>query len=104
MSEIRFKAPWESIEESALVHGINAELEKEIGPKHPLWKRCEKIIGRSLATDDIALELSDGGYAVVHLVWHGKIDQYPERYPSAQVFKSNAELQLWLETEFFHEE
>jgi len=78
-----WKEPWCGIEDSKQKAAIEKELALEIGPEHPLWGTRPSAIGTRQDCDDVAVELSDGRFAIVHLVWHGKIDQFPREYPFA---------------------
>jgi len=95
-----WKSPWWYLETNPELRlGIQKEINAEIGQKHPLWGLQPIAFGKSDATDDVAVSLNDGRFACVHLVWHGKIDQYPDKYPSVHIFNKSAELQLFLDTE-----
>jgi len=47
----------------------------------------------------VIVQLNDGRFACVHLVWHGKIDQYPDKFPSSNIFDSVKSLQTYLNDE-----
>lgn len=57
-------------------------LERELSAAHPLFSRSPKVIGRCRATDDVVVSLGDGSFAIVHLTWQGKPDQFPDKYPA----------------------
>jgi hypothetical protein len=91
MIDIRWKLPWQAVGSDAGTLGLQRELEKEVGPKHPLWGRTPTVIGRRIDNDDVLVHLSDGSLACVHLVWHGKIDIHPEKYPWTVIYSSVSE-------------
>jgi len=97
---IEWPEPWWCLDQNLDVRlGIQRELSSEIGSKHPLWGLKPVAIGKSDANDDVIVHLNDGRFACVHLVWHGKIDQYPDKFPSALVFENAAGLQTFLNEE-----
>lgn len=91
--EIEWKAPWYPVGSQKEFDGVQAELEKEISSAHPLWGSDPKVLGRHQACDDILVALNGDRFAIVHLVWHGKVDQYPERFPSTLIIDDLAGLQ-----------
>lgn len=98
--KIDWPVPWWCLDKDLeLRTGIQKELNLEIGPKHPLWGLKPVVIGKSDANDDVILYLSDGRFACVHLVWHEKIDQYPDKFPSFVVFENVASLQTYINDE-----
>ncbi|MCK9901186.1 hypothetical protein MXD63_13990 [Frankia sp. Cpl3] len=58
---------------------IARELRKEIAADHPLYSRQAEVIARSLASDDIVVELASGPgrWAQVHLTWKGAAETPP---------------------------
>jgi len=95
--KIDWRSPWWCLDQNPKARaGIQKELNSEIGPKHPLWGLKPVVIGKTDASDDVIVHLSDGRYACVHLVWHGKIDQYPNKFPSSLIFKDAASLQSYI--------
>lgn len=93
-------APWWNLEENPELRvGIQKELNAEIGPKHPLWGLKPVVFGKCDASDDLVVHLSDGRFACVHLVWQGKIDQIPDKFPWATIYESATELQVFLDNE-----
>ena len=76
--------------------GIQNEVNAEIGEKHPLWRYEPIAIAKSNDSDDVIVRLNDGRYASVHLVWHGKIDQFPEKFPDSKIIGDSAALQNFL--------
>ncbi|MGK9231819.1 hypothetical protein KXS07_09330 [Inquilinus limosus] len=66
---IEFVRPWRRLPDSDEATAIQRRLEFEVTQVHPLWGQGARVIGRSDANDDIVVALSDGRYAIVHLVW-----------------------------------
>ena len=66
--------PWNEIAE-AQVDFFQTELLKEISSSHSLFGLQMRPIGRSLAADDILVQVNNSKYAVVHLTWAGKGDR-----------------------------
>ena len=79
-------SPWFYVD-GELAEGITQELVAEVGPRHRLYPHIASlvVIAKCGANDDvIAVDTSDYQSAFcVHLTWSGKIDKYPEKYPSA---------------------
>ncbi len=89
---IEWREPWNSLAETERA-GLQQELEREIGPRHPLWKTGFLAIGRRGNCDDVAVQLANKSFAIVHLIWHGQIDPIPDRYPSTHLFDDVASFQ-----------
>lgn len=53
---------------------IQAELEIEIHPEHPFYRRNLKVIAHALGCDDVICTHVDepGRYSVLHLTWGGR--------------------------------
>ncbi len=83
-----WQLPWRPLFDTEM--GVQQELEKEVGPKHPLWGKDPKAIGCRVDCDDILVRLLDGAVALVHLAWHGKIDTFPDKYPRTVFYSSLA--------------
>lgn len=73
---------WYLKDEAKLRMGLQRELHAELSDVHPLWGLRPIVVARCERNDDILVSLSDGRLAIVHLVWHGHVDQYPDKYPS----------------------
>jgi len=86
-------------DEAKLRISIQKELHSEIGPKHPLWGYKPVVFAKSEKSDDVLVYLNDGRFAVVHLVWHGHIDQVPDKFPKTVFFEDKDELQRFLNEE-----
>jgi hypothetical protein len=69
LTNLRWLAPWEPASS-----GLEAELEKEISPVHPLFGRKAIAVGRRGDCDDVLFFLPDHTFplAVVHLTWSGR--------------------------------
>jgi hypothetical protein len=71
--------------------GLTAELQRELGPAHPLFELPLRPIARCLACDDVLFQVEpDGGYALVHLTWTQRVEHAPS--PRTQFFKSEADI------------
>jgi len=98
--EFKWNEPWWPLKESKRSRaGIQRELNLEIGPQHPLWDLQPIAFGKTDANDDVLVFLSDGRFACVHLIWHGKIDQYPDKYPSFLFLDTPVKVQEFLDNE-----
>jgi hypothetical protein len=100
--EVNFSWPksWRSLEnEEELRKRIQVELNAEIGPKHPLWGFKPVAFAKRNSSDDILVHLKDGRFALVHLVWHGPIDQQSDKFPSTGFLTNDVELQKFLDDE-----
>jgi hypothetical protein len=80
----QFRVPWYSTE-----HPLHEELALEVSERHPLYGIGARAIARRQDNDDVLFELSGenapAAFAVVHLTWSGKPDQFPE-FPSAELY------------------
>ena len=90
LTNLQWLEPWHSTPS-----GLEAELEKEISPTHPLFG-CKTIsVGRRDDCDDVLFFLPNNTYplAVVHLTWAGKRETNPE-WPHTTFYSS---LDEWVE-------
>jgi len=77
--------PWQYLDEE---HSrfFTSELRSEIGPEHFLssWANTLIVIARHSGSDDVIVADTDNirNLFWVHLTWSGKIDQFPDKYPS----------------------
>ncbi|PYC67260.1 hypothetical protein C7C45_22625 [Micromonospora arborensis] len=71
--DLRRGGPTEQRQREAL----HAELLTEAAAGHPLHSQPVEVIGRSGASDDIVVELSSGGWALVHLTWKRAAERLP---------------------------
>ena len=80
------KRPWETVD-SAAAERLAAELSRELGPAHPLYKKKVRAVAARCDCDD-ALFILDGelSCAVVHLTYTGK--QEPPKWPETHIFAS----------------
>ncbi|MCG7499696.1 hypothetical protein MHO82_22790 [Vibrio sp. Of7-15] len=98
--KIDWPEPWWYLDSNIEIRaGIQRELNSEIGPKHPLWGLKPVVIGKSDANDDVIVHLNNGKFACVHLIWHGRIDQHPDKYPSSIIFENISDLQHFINIE-----
>jgi hypothetical protein len=101
-TEVKLNWPeswWYLEHEIDLQKGIQEELNAEIGPRHPLWGHKPVVFAKCNNSDDILVQLIDGRFAIVHLVWHGHIDQEPEKFPASGIIANERELQSFLNDE-----
>lgn len=66
---------------------LSRQLDIEISIDHPLKNKSVKTIARRQDKDDVLFQISDGKYAVVHLIWQ----QYPHpdnRWPTTVIFNT----------------
>ena len=96
---INFLEPWHQVNAEAELRSLQNELEKELSSAHPLWGTKSSVFGRHQACDDVLVALLDGRFAIVHLVWHGRVDSQPDKYPSTIVYENLAEFQKALDEE-----
>lgn len=82
MEAIDWKLPWRKLQFDAEIPGVQNQLELEITELHPLSGTSPIVIGRRVDCDDVIVELSDGSYANVHLVWGTGPGAFPEQYPT----------------------
>lgn len=76
--------------------GLVLELEREVGPDHPLFGKAARALAVARDRDDVLFEIADGrtwSYAVVHLTWSGRRET-SGMFPSTEFFDS---LDRWLE-------
>lgn len=99
ISHIRWREPWYPIESETEQHSIQIELIKEISPAHPLWGTNPVAIGRNQGCDDVLLIINESRFAIVHLTWTGKCDQYPDKFPWTTIFDDISMLQKMLDFE-----
>jgi hypothetical protein len=84
-SPMKWTDPWHPVGPEA--QDLVAELQREIGPRHPLAGVQVVPLARRYDQDDVLLELPDGQarYALVHLTWSGRRERDP-RWPHTQFF------------------
>src|SRR5258708_22461637 len=96
-ARVAWKEPWWAVSSPEHKSALEKELALEIGPQHPLWGTKPSVLGVRRDCDDVAVELADGRFAMVHPVWHGHIDQYPDRFPHSLVFADLPEFQALID-------
>ncbi len=98
--EVSIKWPeswWHLIGEEELRKGLQEELHNEIGPKHPLWNLNPLIFAKNNNNDDVLVHLNNDKFAIVHLLWHGHIDQCPDKFPRTYIINTEADLQTHID-------
>jgi hypothetical protein len=91
--ELRLLSPWGAPNSP---DSLALELQRELGPQHPLFSKAVRALARATDRDDVLFEISDGTttkYAVVHLTWTGKVES-SSTFPSTEFFAS---LDDWLD-------
>jgi hypothetical protein len=96
---IEWKEPWYLLDQPSRRRGLARELALEVGPLHPIWGTDPVVLGTRDDCDDIVVSLSGGRFAIVHLIWHGAIDQFPDRYPSTKLFADAAAFQRQIDAD-----
>jgi hypothetical protein len=85
-------------------NGLVLELNREVGPDHPLFGKTARALAVARDRDDVLFEISDlttPQYAVVHLTWSGKKER-SGKFPWTEFFDS---LDHWLKwTKADHED
>src|SRR5262245_11474410 len=103
LKEIEWLHPWEAFPHVELHSqgedtGFDLELVREIGPKHPLhpYKSRAIPVGVRVDCDDRLYWIPDERkpFAVVHLTWAGKSQQWSSDHPTTEFYDS---LEDWLE-------
>lgn len=91
LTNLQWLEPWEPASP-----GLEAELQKEVGPSHQLFERQAISVGRRVDCDDVLFFLPGfpSPLAVVHLTWSGKREENPE-WPQTIFYSS---LNDWVET------
>jgi hypothetical protein len=93
---IDWHEPWHQLAERQEQLGVQRELDCELSAAHPLWGTEPVVFGRHQGTDDILVALADGRFAIVHLVWHGHVDQFPAEFPSTETYANLDDLRAEL--------
>lgn len=83
--EMEWIDPWSAIEDGGI--SLVVELKRELSPQHVLFGRDAVAIARRSDCDDVLFKMEDGSFAVVHLTWSGKQDQYPN-FPWTTIHKT----------------
>jgi len=76
--------------------GLVSELQREVGPDHPLFDKSARALAVAQDRDEVLFEIADRQahrYAVVHLTWSGKWER-SAKFPWTEFFDS---LDQWLQ-------
>lgn len=68
-ADIAWMAPWRAVADADEARGLERQLRREIGFRHPLRGKRLEVIGRRVDNDDVVAVLPDGTYVNVHPVW-----------------------------------
>lgn len=79
--------PWGPIASEQQRESLEQELSREIGPGHVLAGKTLHALARRGDRDDILVEATGLGYAVVHLTWSGTRETSARR-PRTELFSS----------------
>lgn len=90
---------WYLKEEAKLREGLQRELHAELSDAHPLWGLRPIVVAKCNRNDDILVSLTNGQLAIVHLVWHGHVDPYPDKFPATFFLETWEQLQAELNDE-----
>ncbi len=103
LKAIQWLKPWEAFPDVQSktvgdITGYDLELVREVGPKHPLfpYKSLAIPIGVRGDCDDRLYWIPDvqRPFAVVHITWAGKAQQWSSDHPTTQFFDS---FEDWIE-------
>src|SRR5260370_21720526 len=97
-SELELLSPW--IPPSS-PDGLVRELQREVGPGHPLFSKSVKALAVAQDRDDVLFEIEDGPilrYAVVHLTWSSKTEP-STTCPFTQFYDSLAIWSEWMKAD-----
>ena len=91
LRNLQWLDPWYPVS----LPGIEAELENEVGPAHPLFGRKAVCVGRRDDRDDVLFFLPSNSppLAVVHLTWSRRTEENPV-WPHTTFYSS---LSDWVE-------
>ena len=67
--DLAWMAPWREVADASEAAGLERQLVREIGRRHPLRGKALKVVGRRIDCDDIVALTPDGTYYNVHLTW-----------------------------------
>jgi len=83
-----FRVPWHPGDDPRL----HEELYRELSKQHQLYGVTARAIACRQDNHDVLFELSGNNlpaaFAVVHLTWSGKPDQYPNKFPSTDLYST----------------
>jgi hypothetical protein len=83
---LAYLEPWKSVPVERRAQ-IEAELARELHPKHALAGRTLRVVAARCDCDDVLCEVAGLGYAVVHVTWSGLREQSPQ-WPTTEIFSS----------------
>ncbi|QIF02621.1 hypothetical protein [Roseimicrobium sp. ORNL1] len=95
-----WQEPWIPVRNESEWRLLQTELDRELSSGHPLWHTGATIFGRHQGSDDVLVFLRDGRFGVVHLMWHGKVEQRPDQLPWTVLYDDIDTLQKGLNEEF----
>jgi hypothetical protein len=93
----RFDEPMERVPAGAMADLLLAELDREVGPGHPLHGRKWTLVARALPQDEVLIT-SDDDVALVHLTWSRKRETPP--WPATTFLGSAAEFESFIEDRY----
>jgi hypothetical protein len=64
-----YRDPWWKIEDPDHRDGLQRQYDREIGAEHILWGAGGVVVGKCDSNDDVLVALSEGRFAIVHLIW-----------------------------------
>ena len=79
--------PWCAVERGSERQTFEAELIREVGPRHILYGLIGTLVARRQDNDDCLFQMSDATYAYVHLTWRGSQEPDP-LWPNATVYST----------------
>ncbi len=88
--EIEWLEPWWPVDEwtDEQRESFEKQLQREVGPTHPLYGVPMRIVARDGSSDNTLFEILDGAgrYAVVHLTWSPSQEKMP--WPGTEIHDS----------------
>ena len=68
VEKITWQSPWRGLDDGEAAE-LQAQLDREIGFRHPLANLDPVVVGRRVDNGDIVARLNDDTFVNVHLVW-----------------------------------
>jgi hypothetical protein len=92
LAKMDWLEPWGAVARP-ISTGLEAELEKEVVPGHPLYGHRVAAVGRRFDRDEVLYFIKDGAYplAVVHLLWREKVEGEDSLWPWTVFYSSMEE-------------
>ena len=81
--DFAFEEPWEPTHRSDF---LQEQIEAELTPPHPLYRKVEKALAIRADSDDVLVKTTEG-YALVHLSWCRRSRPSPD-FPHALLLES----------------